>query len=1171
MKKLSFVFTIFLLIFLTACEMEVEDIKRTCTLQSIKVDASNAKKDYFESDSFTSENVIIYGYYSDNTIQIIDHRYADFDGFPKSKEEINYKEKMPITVSYGGFSDSYNIQFQNDCVVDLEVVAIKEYYGPDDDLDKKTDIKVIAVYKSGDKYLLDHDMFIVEGFNNKNVAEAGTELKITYLYDKKITGSVTIHVFADSISSLVITKQPNKTKYTHKESLNFDGLEVHAYFTKISPRIIKDYKYVIYSSDDTDFENPLFSDIKLLESGKYKVFITVDDKKTEMPFEIEILEAWQEGMALDLESLPKLIYHVNEEFDITQYKFRKVLSNDSLGEEIEPSIITIDKEPDLSIPNKKITVNVSSPFYNIESEQQETAECSFDIFVTDAKLMNIVASWQSKTDYLPLGTNPSDATYGTWTVKAIYSDNREDIIPNEYCKFEFADEKIRNGEYDDFYSQLAASTASSVNYSVNVTFYKEKGEKYSYPCDVPIGKPKIIKAELTQYPRVRYTVGQTFDPDGLKLQVTTSDSKTEFYTYDRNDEVTLKFFNIDSYEFTSQGTEEVKIIFKKDGFEYEISIYVIVFENKPIALEISPIAFNNIYLRKGESYTNDDYKKFFKIQKVYENQHSVELKDEEYEKTIIYFEQTDIKREDDPMNPMDYGSIYAIFNDGQNTIVGKYECLEKADNLSYNRAIFIIPPLPQSITMDNGTKLDTNEFAASLTNLTTKYNIVYKDGTTYTITGDQFDGKSVKYNSIEYTLDKTFNMVRIKIKPIQRSTFEDRDIDISKEYNVADYNSLQNLDKIKSLRIEKKDKRNYKFIKSKIGTANDSYIMQNYFSAFITSFTGVEKEVTNDYEYRTYLKYTPNNNGNGFNVEYQDGASKAETEIKDNIKILDPITINDLESLLNSRNLYTEAYFSIKDEEGNTHNCKIIHSDELPEKTNFATNEPIKVQLNMKNENQKYYLTILGSIPDIDGNVQNYEIELFEDFVTGLVCENNNNNIVQMYLAEDGDIKQILSESPIKIQKFFETTLESISPETDGEFSFSCADDPNLQKITYKDENEILSLLDNPKAVTVSWQHNNGTPYIVPVILFPARPSEGEKCRKENNRKAIEFTYDHDFKKYEFFYNLFNNETVEFLDSNNGYLQKNNYATNAETIFNSVSKIKITKNGIEYQIPISTN
>ena len=1180
MKKLSFVFTIFLLIFLTACEMEVEDIKRTCTLQNIKVDASKGKLKYYESDSFTSANVIIYGYYSDNTIQIIDHRYVDFDGFPKSKEEINYKEEMPITVSYGGFSDSYNIQFEDDFVIKLEVERKRKYFSKDDEF-KSEDIVVRATFNSGKKTIITDEYYIVEDFNTAETAEEGTFVNIIYKYDTSIKTDYEIFVYENKITSLSIKKSPKKTKYTHDESLNFDGLEIDAIFEGGIGKTLqlKDYNYEIYSSDDTKFENPPFTDIQLLESGKYKIIISIDNIKTNNWFEIEILQAWQTGMALDLESLPKLIYHVNEEFDITQYKFKKVLNNKSLGEEIEPSIITIDKEPDLSIPNKKITVKVSSPFYNIESEQQETAECFFDIFVTNANILKIEATWVGNLEelgYFPLGTKPSDDTYGTWTVKAIYSDGKEDIIPNEYCKFEFNDENIRSGNYDDFYNKLEASDgASTVNYLVNITFYKEKGEKHSCQWPVPIGKPKIIKAELTQYPRVRYTVGQTFDPDGLKLQVTTSDSKTEFYTYDRNDEVTLKFFNIDSYEFTSQGTEEVKIIFRKNGFEYEISIYVIVFENKPIALEIYPITFNNIYLRKGESYTNDQYKTLFKIQKVYENQQPVELKEEEYEKTIIYFEQTDIQREDDPMNPMYYGSIYAIFNDGQNTIVGKYECLEKADNLSYNRAIFIIPPLPQSITMENGTKLDTNEFAASLTSLTTKYNIIYKDGTTYTITGDQFDGKSVKYNSIEYQLVKSFNMVRIRYDTKQKATFESPSM--SDLYVVADYTSLQNLDKIKSLRVEKKNiYGNYKFIKSKIGTANDSYDMQNYFRAFITSFTGEEKEVTNDNDYRTYLKFTPNNNGNGFNVEYQDGASKAAAEIKDDITILEPITINNLESLLNSQNLYTETYFIFKDEEGKTHNCKIIDSNPLPEQTNFDIDQPINVSLSM-HDVKKYYLTIPGSIEDIDGQVGNYEIELFEDFVTGLVCENGNNNIVQTYLAENEDIKNKLSSSPIKIRKFFDTNLESISAQTDGNFTFSevNANSQTQINITYKNESEILPLLGGYKTVTINWTINESLEYHITVNLYPAYPTKGETClydfeNNNNQRKGIKFTYENGFNKYERFYTLYTNNNVTFLDSEEKKINTNFEEPKYSNAFNSdCIRMKVNINGKEYSIPIS--
>lgn len=1178
MKKLSFVFTIFLLIFLTACEMEVEDIKRTCTLQNIKVDASKGKLKYYESDSFTSANVIIYGYYSDNTIQIIDHRYVDFDGFPKSKEEINYKEKMPITVSYGGFSDSYNIQFEDDFVIKLEVERKRKYFSKGDEFNSE-DIVVRATFNSGKKTIITDEYYIVEDFNTAETAEEGTFVNIIYKYDTSIKTDYEIFVYENKITSLSIKKSPNKTKYTHDESLNFDGLEIDAIFEGGIGKTLqlKDYNYEIYSSDDTKFENPPFTDIQLLESGKYKIIISIDNIKTNNWFEIEILQAWQIGMALDLESLPKLIYHVNEEFDITQYKFKKVLNNKSLGEEIEPSIITIDKEPDLSISNKKITVNVSSPFYNIESEQQETAECSFDIFVTDANILKIEATWKEnpkELGYFPLGTKPSDDTYGTWTVKAIYSDTTiDDTIPNEYCKFEFADEKIKNGEYDDFYSQLAESEASTVNYLVNISFYKEKGEQYSCTCYVPIGKPEIINAEMTKYPTVRYTVGQTFDPKGLTIKVTTSDNNTEYYIYG---EETSKYFTISSNEFTKSGPEEVKIVFEKNDYIYEISIWVNVFENKPITLGISPLQKKIIYLRKESSYTNDQYKKLFKIEKVYESGQNVKLTDEEYEKVIIYFEQTKKQHGTDPYY---YGSIYAIFNDGQNSILGKYECLEdNADGLSNNPVIFIIPPLPQNITMDNkkdNNKIafDSNDFAESLTSKDTKYNIIYKDGSTYEITGNRLKNAIVNYNSINYRLDITQNMVKIHYETVQSAAFEPDSI--SGEYVVADYSSLQTLDRIKSLRVIKNPdftKENpdnkYYFIKSKIESKNNSYNLNNYFKASVTYFTGVEQEVTGDK--LNYLHFSLNDKENGFKVKYEDGASKAEAEIN-GITILKPITINNIDQLKTSKGLYTNVKFSFKDELESSHNnCKIENS-ELPDQTNFNTNEPIKVSLSKNDDNQKYYLTIPGSIEDIDGQVGNYEIELFEDFVTGLVCVDNNNNvdnnniIFQTYLADDDNIKKQLAISPIRIRKFFDTSLDPISEQTDGEFSLSCEGNENIN-ITYNDVSEILSLLDNPKRVTISWNRTELSEHSVPVNLYPARPSQGVTYT-ENNSYYIEFTYDNNLKKREAFHVLFASNNVKFLAENNVQLEKR--WDNLINIFNHVATIQITKNGIEYSIPIS--
>ena len=739
MKKLSFVFTIFLLIFLTACEMEVEDIKRTCTLQNIKVDASMAKLEYLKSQAFNSDGVKIYGYYSDNTIKEIDPRYVDFDGFPKTEEEIVIDEDIPITVLYEGFKDTYNIKFQNDCIVGIIVdiqkrnYLLHEAFNPDD-------IIVSAKYESGNFDVIDFPNYTISGFYTEMANITGKEVTITYKDLEPV--KYDILVFPNTVSNLIIFSNPTKTIYTHNESLDLTGLVVEAKYgvsayVEVKP---EHYTYKIFSADDINFENSFRNpDIKELDPGDYKIVIYLDDVQTE-PINIKILNAYQTGMCLDPDSTPKLIYYVNEPFDINQYVFRENLSDGSIGKVIDKESTGFYLEggdPVLSEANKKVTIKARSSFFNYESGDKAEAKCDFDIFVTDAYITEVVAEWKNnpeEKEYLPLGAKPSDEKYGTWTVIATFSDSREVKIPNEYCNFEFADENIRNGKYDDFYSKLAASEDSVVEYEVDISFYKEKEDDlHSCTGKILVGKPKIINAEITKYPTTKYTVGQTFDPQGLTIKVTTSDGNTEIYEYG---EETSKYFTISSDVFTKPKSEEVKILFKKDDFIYKPSIWVNVFENKPIALEIIP---NDtiIYLRKGNCYTNDQFKDLFEIKKVYENAiFNVELTDAEYEKAIIYFEQTNIQREN---SPIWYGSIYAILNDdSQNTILGKYECFERnVTGVSNDPVIFIIPPLPQNITMVNGTKFDTNEFADSLTNYATKYNIVYKDGSTYEITGDR--------------------------------------------------------------------------------------------------------------------------------------------------------------------------------------------------------------------------------------------------------------------------------------------------------------------------------------------------------------------------------------------------------------------------------------------------
>ena len=737
---------------------------------------------------------------------------------------------------------------------------------------------------------------------------------------------------------------------------------------------------------------------------------------------------------------------------------------------------------------------------------------------------------------------------------------------------------------------MAASEDSVVEYEVNISFYKEKEDDlHSCTGKILVGKPKIINAEITKYPTTKYTVGQSFDPQGLTIKVTTSDGNIEIYEYG---EETSKYFTISSDVFTKPKSEEVKILFKKDDFIYKPSIWVNVFENKPIALEIIPNPNKKIiYLRKGNCYTNDQFRDLFEIKKVYENAiFNVELTDAEYEKAIIYFEQTNIQRENSPIR---YGSIYAILNDdSQNTILGKYECFERNVNgVSNDPVIFIIPSLPQNITMENGTKLDTNEFADSLTNYATKYNIVYKDGSTYEITGDEFKNKTVNYNSIVYRLDKSQNMVKIHYETIQSDAFEPAAT--RGDYVVADYTSLQNLDTIKSLRVIKNPdftKENpdnkYYFIKSKIESKNNSYNLNNYFTASVTYFTGVEQEVKGDK--LNYLHFSLNDKNIGFKVKYEDGASKAEAEIN-GITILEPITINDndRDNLLKSKDLYTNVKFSFKDELGSSHDNFIIENSELPDQTNFNTNEPIKVSLSKNDDNQKYYLTIPGSIEDIDGQVGNYEIELFEDFVTGLVCENGKNNIIQTHFVDDNTIKNLLSSSFIKIRKFFDTNPESISAVTDGSFSFSEENEnTNTQiKITYTNESEILPLSDGPKAGNLIWNKKESEQYRIAVNLYPAIPTKGETCRhnfdnNNNTNRGIKFTYENEITKYERFYYLYINGHVNLLDSNDYIIntveninkKKNDQVGNDTTYSNAFdsgcNKITVTINNNDYSIGI---
>ena len=767
MRKTPFILTLFFVLFCSACNMDIAEIERNTVLEAITVDVSNAEKlSYLIGDSFNSNGIIIYGMYSDGFIKEEDSRLIEYKGF--SSETAN--EALNITAVLGQFSASFNITILDAAITSIEIKQKpkKLYYLPGEALELDG-MLVLANYTNGTQKWIENKDCEISGFDSTAVTPQQI-ITVSYMKDFKATFIVAIQPF--DVEEIKINKLPNHLFYTKGDSLSLEGIEVFAKNTDGSVLKLESYLFqVSIISNDIDLTlTEQIMDISGLDAGDYYIKVSVNTCSDS--FQIHILDTYQIGIALPNTNAGR-IYCKGEIFKLSDYSFYQKMSNGELGEKIPYDEISSDMDGKNLNTEGITTISVTYTFFHRLKQADETIVYNFEICVAKTKLVNITAVWTqgSTQNGYPLGIKPTaNSEYGSWAVNGILLDGTSIAIPADYCTFEFEDENLRNGKYNEDKKVINETDDKIKQYNVCVSYF-DTLQECSFSCCFPVNvkPPVIVSADILKFPRTEYICGENFALDGIEAKVCFSDNEFLLYNYGENEDL----FSSDVTTLNSTGNNEVEIKIKNKyntgDFKYKLT--VMVKENKLVSIYIGKKSEGTINFRLGKQYTDNEILQQFNVIKLFEYNND-EIKDITQN---IVFNFENLQSYGDGSSK---GKLYARYTENGKTYYGEY-----VSDASGNNGIILLPPLPVSIIIQKVKEVEADSLILNLKTDAIKYIVRFQDNTEESFSGTVFATDSYSYNGITYTIVNEDSDVFLKWEP--------------NDYDFAEENPI-----IKKLKIE---------------------------------------------------------------------------------------------------------------------------------------------------------------------------------------------------------------------------------------------------------------------------------------------------------------------------------------------------------------------------------
>ena len=679
-------------------------------------------------------------------------------------------EALNITAVLGQFSASFNITILDAAITSIEIKQKpkKLYYLPGEALELDG-MLVLANYTNGTQKWIENKDCEISGFDSTAVTTQQI-ITVSYMKDFKATFIVARQPF--DVEEIKINKLPNHLFYTKGDSLSLEGIEVFAKNTDGSVLKLESYLFqVSIISNDIDLTlTEQIMDISGLDAGDYYIKVSVNTCSDS--FQIHILDTYQIGIALPNTNAGR-IYCKGEIFKLSDYSFYQKMSNGELGEKIPYDEISSDMDGKNLNTEGITTISVTYTFFHRLKQADETIVYNFEICVAKTKLVNITAVWTqgSTQNGYPLGIKPTaNSEYGSWAVNGILLDGTSIAIPADYCTFEFEDENLRNGKYNEAKKVINETDDKIKQYNVCVSYF-DTLQECSFSCCFPVNvkPPVIVSADILKFPRTEYICGENFALDGIEAKVCFSDNEFLLYNYGENEDL----FSSDVTTLNSTGNNEVEIKIKNKyntgDFKYKLT--VMVKENKLVSIYIGKKSEGTINFRLGKQYTDNEILQQFKVIKLFEYNND-EIKDITQN---IVFNFENLQSYGDGSSK---GKLYARYTENGKTYYGEY-----VSDASGNNGIILLPPLPVSIIIQKVKEVEADSLILNLKTDAIKYIVRFQDNTEESFSGTVFATDSYSYNGITYTIVNEDSDVFLKWEP--------------NDYDFAEENPI-----IKKLKIE---------------------------------------------------------------------------------------------------------------------------------------------------------------------------------------------------------------------------------------------------------------------------------------------------------------------------------------------------------------------------------
>lgn len=205
------------------------------TLIGIKILLAPPKVDYIEGEELDTSGLVVWAQYDNGRGKNV---LASVKGYDKNKIGTQL-----VSVEYGGFTAEYTVTVHPKEITDLSITCLpnKTKYLEGEVLNLNGMI-VKASYNNGTTEEVIN--YVVDEFDNNKIGTQEIEVK----YGGKIA-TFTVEVTQKSLSTINITKKPDRTNYIVGQELSLDGMELTAYYNNGTTEVVDNYTVTGYDKD----------------------------------------------------------------------------------------------------------------------------------------------------------------------------------------------------------------------------------------------------------------------------------------------------------------------------------------------------------------------------------------------------------------------------------------------------------------------------------------------------------------------------------------------------------------------------------------------------------------------------------------------------------------------------------------------------------------------------------------------------------------------------------------------------------------------------------------------------------------------------------------------------------------------------------------------------------